>query len=52
MNPALNKEMNDCLLQCEKIPSLKRKVQDTLLSLEESLMDYKAKEGLQASLRA
>eukprot|EP00347_Sterkiella_histriomuscorum_P019877 403339970 len=52
INPMLVKEMNDCLAQCEKQPSLKRKIQDTLYTLQESMMDYKAQEGLKASMRA
>ena len=44
--------MNDCLKECEKMPSLKRKVQETLTSLEQSMMDYRAQRGLEASVRA
>ena len=34
--------MNECLKECEKVPSLRRKVQETLSSLEQSMMDYRA----------
>ena len=44
--------MNDCLKECQRIPSLKRKVQETLGSLEESMMDYRAQRGLEASMQA
>jgi hypothetical protein len=44
--------MNECLKECEKVPSLKRKVQETLSSLEQSMMDYRAQKGLEASVRA
>lgn len=35
-------QMNDCLKECQKVPSLRRKVQETLASLETSMVDYRA----------
>jgi len=44
--------MNDCLKECEKAPTLKKRVQETLNSLEQSMIDYRAQKGLEASLVA
>ena len=44
--------MNDCLKECEKAPTLKRRVQETLNSLEQSIIDYRAQKGLEASMVA
>ena len=52
MDPLVLKEMNDFLQQCQKQPSVKKKVQDTLQTLQETLVDYRAQQGLQASLLA
>jgi hypothetical protein len=44
--------MNDCLRECEKAPTLKKRVQETLNSLEQSMIDYRAQHGLEASMAA
>lgn len=44
--------MNDCIKECQRVPSLKRKVQETLSQLEQSMLDYRAQRGLEASLQA
>ena len=44
--------MNDCLKECEKAPLLKKRVQETLNSLEQSMIDYRAQRGLEASMAA
>lgn len=41
-NQAVLNQMNDCLKECDKVPSLKRKVQETLTSLEQSMLDHRA----------
>ena len=44
--------MNECLKECEKVPTLKKRVQETLNSLEQSMIDYRAQKGLEASYAA
>jgi hypothetical protein len=44
--------MNECLKECEKVPTLKRRVQETLNSLEQSMIDYRAQRGMEASMAA
>lgn len=44
--------MNECLKECEKAPTLKRRVQETLNSLEQSMIDYRAQKGMEASMAA
>lgn len=51
-NQSILNQMNDCLKECQKVPSLKRKVQETLGTLEQSMMDHRAQIGLQASMNA
>lgn len=51
-NEKLLSQMNDALKECQKVPSLQRKVQETLTSLEQSMMDYRAQRGQEASVRA
>ncbi len=44
--------MNDCLKECQKMPALKRKVQETLTTLEQSMVEYRAQRGQEAAVLA
>ena len=37
--------MNKCLETCQRFPSMKKKVQNTLYNLEQSMIEYKALKG-------
>jgi len=45
-------QMNECLKECQKAPALRRKVQETLTTLEQSMVDYRAQRGMVASMDA
>jgi len=51
-NQSVLNQMNECLKECQKAPALRRKVQETLTSLEQSMIDYRAQRGMVASLDA
>lgn len=44
--------MNQALKECDKAPGLKRRVQETLNQLEQSMIDYRAQKGMEASVAA
>lgn len=51
-NQNMLNQMNDCLKECQRVPTLRRKVQETLGSLEQSMLDYRAQRGVEASIVA